>query len=109
MSDTIEEKLSQHKIWIDACAVAAAVSRAADEAWMIAAESKNEPNDDDKRHARAMTIAARDARQKADDLKPALSQYAAALGRKGGASTSPAKRAASAANGKRGGRPRKAA
>lgn len=37
----------------------------------------------------------------------ARSEAAAALGRRGGASTSPAKRAASRANGARGGRPRK--
>lgn len=37
----------------------------------------------------------------------AVAKYLAEIGRKGGASTSPAKRAAAKANGKKGGRPKK--
>lgn len=48
-----------------------------------------------------------DADEIAANPWPTPSVAAAALGRKGGQSTSPAKRAASAANGRLGGRPRK--
>jgi len=40
-------------------------------------------------------------------MNPAVRQYLSALGTKGGSRTSPAKRAACRANGRKGGRPKK--
>lgn len=50
---------------------------------------------------------AEEIRENEQNEQQAISQYASALGRRGGRSTSEAKRAASRENGKRGGRPKK--